>query len=1631
MLQDDLRPPPTSGGGQTIGERQFENATIARAAETNNDPAVPGLVENEAFFECVEGRFQRATKRGTLAVVEIQNFCIADAINRKGVVKTSADIVYVELLHLISDAIGQDDIFCWRDGRFILLFSKSRTAHQTLRRIARRIAKCTFHFEAAPAHLTPVIGYVDLRKAATAEQLWQRAEITLNCANSSLDMEPLRYVRKLNADGNAGLVTKLSRLWIIPQWFRLLLQLALSLAIGLGLPFVLYAVCDALGVDISGSVYIGVVVVLVITASTIWIEGLLALKRTPPPSEPCSPFPPATVIIPAYLPNEAATIIDTLNAFFRVDYPNILQIIIAYNSPTHLPVEDELIAIAASPAHAGRFIIEPIRVAASSSKAQNVNAVIGRVRGDFVGIFDADHHPRPGSFQRAWQWLSNGWDIVQGRCSIRNGADTWVSRMVAIEFEQIYAVSHPGRARFHGFGIFGGSNGFWRTAALHETRMYHSMLTEDIDSSIRAITAGYKIASDRDLVSEELAPTTMKPLLIQRLRWAQGWFQVSWQRIIPALSSPRVSLRQKVGLIYLLAWREMFPWYSIQVVPILSYWVWAYGWGYIKWAVPIFLGTTVFTFSSGLSQVLFAFVLADKPTRRKKWWFLEYCLVSTFFFSPFKDALSRVAHLKELMRERAWRVTPRSASPRRPTNQLGKVFGSLVILLIMVLLAGKAFAQETPEQNGSSRQYLTTLIGGEVSTIKAARLAAEDGRNADAAKLFEQAIKAMPARRSEFLHEYADQLSYANRSAEAVPLYQELLTSPLAADQKTEITAQLALALTWSRQYQAALTVYDKLLAQAPEDADVAVHRARVLAWLGRPNDAVAALDRVAPKKWATGTLGILGDEVLVDAARAAAKVDENVLSAQLFNRAIRHNVLLRASLLREYADQLVYSDRAADAIPLYHEVIDDHVTSVADRIEADLGLAQALLKIGMPKDASNLYVSALKEALPGTETYGRAQRGLSLALTWANAPAKALDSWKVYLKAAPSDADAIVHEAQVLSALRKNEEALQAYKTAYAIDHQNVAAKRGIADETINLARMAAQEDKNVESAALFATAINLDSLRRSDLLREYADQLSFSGSNAEAIPLYREVLATATLSTLDRKRAMKGLADAYSWAGRSEDALEAYDDLVRAFPDDAGFQWSKLVLEARQAAQANKNKESADLFAQAVGISSISSAGILREYADQLSFLGRESDAIAIYLQVLSQPNVAEPDRLLVQKGLAQAYDWSGRQEEAKSVYNGLINEYPDDDSLKWGLIVTTAHEAARADRNKEAASLFAEAIQLLPAQRDVILKDYADQLTFTGQPSGAIPLYLEVMNRSTTTESDRLAADESLAQAYDWSDRPGDAKSIYDDLVKKYPDDVSLQWRLLVFSAHKAAQEDRNKDAASLLAEAIRLCPTKRSLILKEYADKLTFSGDSKEAIPLYREMIAQGGKLADLRSEHLALALALSWDKQLTAALNEYQNLLSADPDDIDAGNGVARILSWSGRQSDAETAYRQVLTLNPNNPEAQRGLAQVEDWQGHHRLAQAVLAQRLTDDQDDLEARRLLAQSLYWMGRPDKAMDELKLALRPKQVQGPANNLQKEADDQPPKTITDALAPEDAGHPLQVGLQSFGVHPVSP
>jgi hypothetical protein len=522
-------------------------------------------------------------------------------------------------------------------------------AQTRLERLTKKIAGLEVVVGGRPHRFTPALGYASSLAGVDAEELKDRAWAAVLHAAEQLDLHPLRWRPELTKSSDAegsGLRGRLRKL-------RTPLQVAFQQILCFGLPFFTYVAMDQAGVDVTGIAFLMLVVALAVTAIAIWAECAAALRRREPPPLADREPPPASAVIAAYLPNEARTVVETVEAFLQQDYPD-LQVILAYNTPERLPVEELLHEIAERDP---RFL--PLRIEGSMSKAQNVNAALTRVTGEFVGLFDADHHPAPGSFLRAWRWLASGADVVQGHCVVRNGGDSWVSRLVAAEFEAIYAVSHPGRARLHGFGIFGGSNGYWRRDALERTRLRSFMLTEDIDSSLRVLRGGGRIVSDPGLISTELAPDAPRALWNQRMRWAQGWSQVAMQHLRAALKSPELTVRQKLGCVQLLGWRELYPWLSLQTLTILAFWA-VRGTPPVDWFVPVFVFTTLLTFSAGPVQAYTAWRCAHPSVKRHARWFVFFGVVSQLGYVEVKNVIARTAHIKEAMRERRWKVTPRA-----------------------------------------------------------------------------------------------------------------------------------------------------------------------------------------------------------------------------------------------------------------------------------------------------------------------------------------------------------------------------------------------------------------------------------------------------------------------------------------------------------------------------------------------------------------------------------------------------------------------------------------------------------------------------------------------------------------------------------------------------------------------------------------------------------------------------------------------------------------------------------------------------------------------------------------------------------------------------------------------------------
>jgi cellulose synthase/poly-beta-1,6-N-acetylglucosamine synthase-like glycosyltransferase len=396
-----------------------------------------------------------------------------------------------------------------------------------------------------------------------------------------------------------------------------------------------------------------------VTSVAMAIETIASAKRVHASRRPLTP-PSLSVVVAAYLPNEQEIIIETLrHALKSLRVPSHkLQIVLAYNTPSALDIEQILAEIGDTAAQ-----IVPLKVEGSRSKAQNVLAALPHLTGEMTVLLDADHHPAPDAPARAWRWLADGYDIVQGRCIVRNSTANAHAKIVALEFEQMYGVSHQGRSMLVDTAIFGGTNGWWRTSVLKEIGMDPRMLTEDIESAVRSIESGYKLIHDRSVISTELATETARAWWNQRLRWAQGWLQVTMRHQGEMLRTPHLSRLQRLYWWYMLTWGAIFPMFamgafSVLVADLLD----GHSWGMLT--DPYLVLSTIVTIVVQMQLTYSTWKVASPAGRRVgRKWLAVYTLISPIYVT-LKNAVSLTALLREIASIDEWVVTTRASAKK-------------------------------------------------------------------------------------------------------------------------------------------------------------------------------------------------------------------------------------------------------------------------------------------------------------------------------------------------------------------------------------------------------------------------------------------------------------------------------------------------------------------------------------------------------------------------------------------------------------------------------------------------------------------------------------------------------------------------------------------------------------------------------------------------------------------------------------------------------------------------------------------------------------------------------------------------------------------------------------------------------
>ncbi|MFA5224044.1 MAG: glycosyltransferase family 2 protein [Candidatus Omnitrophota bacterium] len=368
-----------------------------------------------------------------------------------------------------------------------------------------------------------------------------------------------------------------------------------------------------------------------------------------------APVPKVTFIVSAYLPNEVEVVKDTLlNILENIQRPaSGVELILAYNTPHMEGIEPFLRELAYK---WPELILA--NAYGSRSKSENLNYALELASGEMIVLLDADHLVAPDCLKLAWRWLDEGYDVVQGRCKIRNGGRSLVSALVEVEFEGIYGISHYAKFKLFSSALFGGTNGYWRSSVIKGLKFNPGRLTEDIDTTLRAILQRSRFVHDRSIISTELAPENMAGLWFQRKRWAQGWYQCSLEYQIKIIRSKFLNVFQKFMWTTLLMWRVIYDILSHLLFPIVfAFWLTR---GKVDLPMNGFLWFALFfVMLSGPFESLVAYKNASLP-RAPVWRYLYYAFFA-FWYTLFKNTIQVVAIRDELLGKKEWVVSQRGS----------------------------------------------------------------------------------------------------------------------------------------------------------------------------------------------------------------------------------------------------------------------------------------------------------------------------------------------------------------------------------------------------------------------------------------------------------------------------------------------------------------------------------------------------------------------------------------------------------------------------------------------------------------------------------------------------------------------------------------------------------------------------------------------------------------------------------------------------------------------------------------------------------------------------------------------------------------------------------------------------------
>jgi 1,2-diacylglycerol 3-beta-glucosyltransferase len=239
--------------------------------------------------------------------------------------------------------------------------------------------------------------------------------------------------------------------------------------------------------------------------------------------------------------NESRVIESCVRKMFQVDYPDYMVWIIDDNSTDSMPQILEKLQSEFPRLRVHR------KTGTCPGKSAALNEALALSKGEVVAVFDADAYIAPDFFQRVLPVLEpEGIGAIQAQKRIYEHQTGFLVNCQASEYA-LDTYFQMGRDLIGGaVELRGNGELIKRTALIDVGGWNNKAITDDLDLTMRLLISNWDVRFCPEAFVWEEGVTTLKSLIRQRCRWAEGSIRRYLDYIFPLNSPRRLSFTERI-----------------------------------------------------------------------------------------------------------------------------------------------------------------------------------------------------------------------------------------------------------------------------------------------------------------------------------------------------------------------------------------------------------------------------------------------------------------------------------------------------------------------------------------------------------------------------------------------------------------------------------------------------------------------------------------------------------------------------------------------------------------------------------------------------------------------------------------------------------------------------------------------------------------------------------------------------------------------------------------------------------------------------------------------------------------------------------------------------------------------------